>query len=193
MKYVKNTTWEDVFKGWRDREANNPGWVHCATKIKGWPDWESWRRFTAKQIDAEDRKWQIFEFSNPMEEVSQMLIGPYSGWQSRVISKNSTTFQELLEIPEQYEHFSKHEGVISILNGLPFTTEFIGLLREDINKVVCVEGHHRATAMALAGQQKRQIDFNNHKITIALSRLPVKECYLFDELLKRGSSKNTQS
>src|SRR3989344_9174680 len=178
MKFKKDTSWEDVFSGWRDREANNPGWIECATKIKGWPNWESWRRFTASQIEAENRDWQIFEFSNPMEEIPQMLIGPYSSWQSRVTNKNMTTFEDLLNIPEQYKHFNKHAGVLSILNGLPFTTEFIGLVREDLDKVVCLEGCHRATAFTLAKKQGKQINFSNTPITIALTHLVVKDCPL---------------
>ncbi len=171
------------------REASNPGWIECATKIKGWPDWESWRSFTAKQIDAENRKWQIFEFSNPMEEIPAMLIGPYSNWKSRVANKNNTTFEELLNNHEQYEHFSKHNGILSILNGLPFATELIGLVRKDLNKVVCLEGHHCATAIALAKKQGRQIDFINTPITIALTDLSVDDYQLFNAILERGTSK----
>ncbi|MCX6740699.1 MAG: hypothetical protein NTZ49_05755 [Candidatus Parcubacteria bacterium] len=190
MNFIRTTTWEEIFNGWRSREADNPGWINCATKIKGWPDWESWRRFTADQISANSRKWQIFEFTDPLIEIPRMLIGPFSGWQSRVINKNNTTFEELLEIPKQYEHFTKHEGVLSILKGLPFTTEFIGIIREDNNKIVCLEGHHRATAIALAQRQGLQLDFSDSKLTIALTSLPKEECVLLDEVLKRGTTKN---
>lgn len=191
MKFIKETTWQEIFEGWRQREAHNPGWIACA-KEKGWPDWESWRRCTAHQINAENRDWKIFEFTNPMEEIPLMLIGPYSGWQSRVIHKNKTTFKELLEIPSQYEEWSKHSGVLAIMNGLPFKTEFIGFVRKDINKIVCIEGHHRATAITLAKQQGKNIDFSGTVITIALSDLVVDDCQLLDSLLKRGTSKNPQ-
>jgi len=193
MKFLHDTTWEEVFSSWRSREANNPGWVRCATEIKGWPDWESWRRFTASQIDAENRSWQIFEVTEPTEEVPQFLVGPFSGWQSRVTNKNKTTFQELLDTPKQYQHFSKHEGVVSILNHLPFATEFIGIVRGDIRKVACLEGHHRATAIALAKKEGKQIDFSKVRVTVALTHLPAGECSLFDEILKRGSSKNSHT
>jgi len=192
MKFINDTTWEDVFAGWRDREATNPGWIRCANE-KGWPDWESWRRFTASQIGADKREWKIFEFAEPVEEIPKMLLGPYSGWQSRVSKKNSSSFEDLLDIPEQLEFFGKHEGVLSMLNGLPFTTEFIGLVREDSDKVVCIEGHHRATAIALAKRQGKQIDWSGAKITIALARIPAAGCLLFDEVAKRGMSKNPKA
>lgn len=193
MKFIKETNWQEVFEGWRSREASNPGWIECATKVKGWPDWESWRTFTAQQIDAQNRDWKIFQFENPFEEIPQMLIGPYSGWQSRVINKNKTTFKELLEIPAQFEEWSKHSGVLSIVDGLPFVTEFIGLIRKDINRIVCFEGHHRATAISLAKKQGKKIDFSQTPITISLSELAAKDCQLLEDILKRGTSKNSQS
>jgi len=193
MKYIKNTNWQEVFAGWRDREANNPGWIECATKIKGWPDWESWRSFTAQQIDAPNRDWKIYQFSDPMQEIPEMLIGPFSGWQSRVTNKNKTTFKELLEIPVQYEEWAKHSGVLAMMNGMPFATELIGIVRKDLNKIVCLEGHHRATAIALAQKQEKKIDFSQTPITIALTELAAGDSHLLDEVLKRGTSKNPQT
>ena len=190
MKKVKDTNWEEVFEGWRSRESSNPQWIECATKIKGWPDWESWRTFTSKQINAPNRKWEIFQFSNPNEEVPEMLLGPYLGWQSRVVNKNKTTFKELLEIPGQYEEWINHAGVLEMMNGLPFTTELIGLLRKDINKIVCLDGHHRGTAISLAQKQGRNINFSQTPITIALTEIPASEFQLFEELLERGTTKN---
>ena len=190
MDFIRDTNWQKVFDGWRDREANNPGWVNCAVNIKGWSDWESWRAFTAEQFDAANREWKIFQFLDPIHEVPEMLIGPFSGWQARVENKNKTTFSQLLNIPSQFEEFSKHSGVLKILAGLPFSTELIGILRKDINKIVCLEGHHRATAIALAEKQGQQIDFSKSQITIALTELEINDCQLLDKMLLRGTSKN---
>lgn len=189
MKLIRPITWSEIFEKWQEREASNPGWIECATKVKGWPSWESWRSFTAEQIDATKRKWQLYEFDNPMVEVPLMLLGPYSSWQDSLVNKNNTTFSELLEIPEQYNRFSKHQGVLSIMGGLPFKTELIGLVRKDKNKIVCLEGHHRATAIALTQKDGQVIDFSNCPVSIALAEIEIEECLLFDELLKRGTSK----
>lgn len=189
MKFIKDTTWEEVFEGWRRREAANPAWIECATKAKGWPDWESWRRFTASLIGAENRRWRIIEFTDPMNEAPAMLIGPFSGWQSRVANKNRTTFEELLDIEEQREFFSRHGGVRRILEGLPFATEFIGLMRKDTEKIVCIEGHHRAVAVTLAKKQGKPVDFSGIPVSIALAELAADECPLLDEVLERGSSR----
>lgn len=187
MKLIKNTTWGEIFENWKNRESNNPDWIECATKIKGWPDWKSWRNFTAQQIDAENRNWQIYKLTNPAEEISSMLIGPYSSWQNKVINKNNTTFEELLDIPEQYKYFSQHNYILKILSALPFSTELIGIIREDNSKIVCIEGHHRATAITLAKKQKTKIDFKNAPIQIALTNISRNESFLFDDALKRGT------
>jgi hypothetical protein len=193
MQFIGNTTWQEIFEKWRSREANNPNWIECATKIKGWPNWEAWRSFTAQQIDAVNRKWEIYQFCNPLEEIPEMLIGPFWGWQSRVNNKNKTTFKELLEIPKQYEEWSKHPGISAIINELPFVTELIGLVRKDVDKIVCFEGHHRAVAVSLAKKQNKIIDFSKTPITIALTDLAADHCQLLDILLQRGTAKNPRS
>ncbi|KKR08488.1 MAG: hypothetical protein UT32_C0001G0008 [Parcubacteria group bacterium GW2011_GWC2_39_14] len=190
MRLLRPTTWPEIFAKWREREASNSGWVECATKIKGWPDWESWRRFTADQINATKRTWQFYQFDNPMEEVPNMLLGPYSSWQDGLVNKNDTTFEELLEIPEQYDRFSKHLGVLSIMKALLFKTELIGLIRKDNNKLVCIEGHHRATAISLAKKNGNKIGFFEISISISLAEINLDECMLFDEMLKRGTAIN---
>ena len=82
LTFIKPTTWEDVFQDWKNREGNDPGWIHCATVLKGWPDWESWRRFTAEQIKADEREWNLYELTDPLHDIPAMLVGPFTGWQS---------------------------------------------------------------------------------------------------------------
>ncbi len=187
MHLLNNTTWGKVFDGWKQREANDPGWINCATKIKGWPDWESWRKFTVSQLDLENLSWQIFEFTDPINEIPATLIGPYTGWQSRVKEKNQNSFEDLLNISEQFDFFSKHDKVASMINSFPCPTEFIGLIRGDNDKIVCIEGHHRAVAVALA--KKQNIPINLKETTIALARLEKDKINLLDKTLARGTTK----
>ena len=188
MKFIKKTIWQDVFQSWKDSEADNLEWIHCATKIKGWPDWESWRNHTATQLNLQKRDWSLFEFDDPINEIPQMLIGPFSGWQSRFSKKNSASFFDLVNSSRDQKQFKNYEKIASILDSQAFDANLIGIVREDVNKVVCIEGHHRAMALAIA--QKEGIEINFKKpIRIALTKLPKKEIFLLDETLKRGSSK----
>jgi len=191
MRFKKNTTWGNIFDGWRKREANDPGWINCATNIKGWPNWESWRNFTVSQMRLKDLSWQIFEFTDPINEIPAMLIGPYTGWQKRVERKNQSTFEDLINIPNQLTFFKQHDKVNSMITDFPYVTELIGLIREDQNKIVCIEGHHRAVAIALAKKQKIPMNFKGG-ITIALAKLEKDRINILDKALKRGTSKKPE-
>ncbi|MDF1497572.1 MAG: hypothetical protein P1P90_05980, partial [Patescibacteria group bacterium] len=78
MEFVNDTNWEAVFQNWKKREGGSPAWIKCATEVKGWTDWESWRRFSASLVRASERRWELYRFTDPMKEVPEMLVGPYS-------------------------------------------------------------------------------------------------------------------
>jgi hypothetical protein len=189
MRFLSATTWEEVFERWKKREAVNPDWVRCATEIKGWDDWESWRRFLASQFGADRRTWDTYEFENPLDEIPKMLVGPFSSWQSEFDEVNKYSFNDLVNLPCTFSGSKKFEVAQKIADGFPFETEFIGLIRDDNSKIVCLDGHHRATAFALAKKREARVDFTGVKITIALARLGEQEVWVLDEMLKRGSSK----
>ncbi|MBI4435686.1 hypothetical protein HY630_03370 [Candidatus Uhrbacteria bacterium] len=191
LKLIRLTTWEEVFQDWKQREGNDPGWIHCATVLKGWDSWESWRRFTAEQIKATDREWSLYELTDPMHEIPAMLVGPFTGWQSRLPAPNKHTFADLVRIPEQEDFFRAHEKVTSMVKDFPPLTMFIGLRLEGNDRIVCMEGHHRATAVALAALDKKSIDFGG-SVHIALAALRTDEIHLLDNVLARGTSKDPQ-
>ncbi|PIT88029.1 MAG: hypothetical protein COU29_04480 [Candidatus Magasanikbacteria bacterium CG10_big_fil_rev_8_21_14_0_10_36_32] len=186
MKYLKDTTWQEVFATWKKEEGSDPSWINFATKVKGWPDWESWRNFGAKQIGAEQRDWKIYELDDPMKEIPEMLIGPFTGWQSRLPEKNKSAFIDLINIPEQYEHFKKHGKVVSMLESFPLDTEIMGFIREEDGKIICLEGHHRATAVAIAAKESKKLNFG--KVKIALAVLKKEEKELMNKVLERVTS-----
>ena len=188
MKFIEKTTWQEVFQNWKDSEASNPEWINCATAIKGWLNWEEWRKHTVSQLCLQKRVWNIFEFSDPINEIPQMLIGPYSTWQSRVLKKNLSSFSDLANLSKEYRHFKNNEKIISILKNNSFDSDLIGVIREDMDKIVCIEGHHRAMALAIAKNDGTKIGLNN-PVRIALARLAKEEVFLFDKTLERGSSK----
>ncbi|MBI4257310.1 hypothetical protein HY626_04625 [Candidatus Uhrbacteria bacterium] len=192
LKRIRPTTWQEVFQDWKQREGNDPGWIHCATVLKGWESWEAWRRFTAEQIKASQREWAIFELTDPMSEIPSMLVGPFTGWQSRLPAPNKHTFADLVHIPEQELLFRAYEKVVSMMKNFPPLTTFIGLQIEGTDRIVCMEGHHRATAVAIAALDGKQIGFGG-SVQIALATLKIDEHNLLDNVLARGSSKNVQA
>lgn len=187
MNLLHNTTWQEVFSAWREREGNDPGWINCAVNLKGWPDWESWRNFSASQFGADKRAWAMYEFTDPMTEIPLMLVGPYTGWQSRLPKANAHSFFDLVRIPEQEAWARGHEKIASMMQSFPAPTEMIGLRREDTGQIICIEGHHRAAAAALA--QKDGLNVVKGPVRIALAPIGVKELGLLDTMLERGSSR----
>ncbi|MDF1498311.1 MAG: hypothetical protein P1P85_03070 [Patescibacteria group bacterium] len=64
----------------------------------------------------------------------------------------------------------------------------IGIIREDINRIVCIEGHHKSMALAIARKEVMEINFKK-PVCIALAKFPKEDSFLIDMTLKNGSSK----
>jgi len=188
MKPITDLTWEDVFAVWTANEGANPSWIKVATEIKGWPDWKSWRMFTAEQLKLPTRAWKLYEFEQPLEEIPNMLVGPFTGWQARLPQPNTHTFSDLVNIQEESDHFAALEGVKRLRLAWPADTCLTGLIKPD-GRLVCIEGHHRAAAVALAQHDQQPIVFPT-PIRIMLAELMTSEDYLLDQVLARGSTKN---
>lgn len=190
MKSLEDTSWDDVFEKWRGREAADPGWIQCATEVKGWPDWESWRRFSAELLGAEQLEWRRYLVENPEIELPALLVGPFQGWQNRLNVKNAASFADMMADPVQAAFFSQHEKVRSMMANFPAPTELIAVQRDDSGKIVCIEGHHRSAAVALGTVLGQAVQFTG-PVTLALARLPTERVQVLEEMLRRGSSRET--
>lgn len=42
LRYEGETTWDDVFQSWQEREGTREDWQQVA-KEKGWQSWTEWR------------------------------------------------------------------------------------------------------------------------------------------------------
>lgn len=187
MKLLHISSWQEVFAGWSERESRNPAWIACAREIKGWETWEEWRMFTASQLGLPDLTWSLYEFEDPIREIPRMFLGPYTGWQGRVVHKNHTTFDALLADPLQLQEWKTHGLVREIYQSMPFATEFIGLKRQGTNEIVCIDGHHRAMAVTLMNYGFEKKNFSGVPIRIALAE--IEDPAIFDRVLARGSEK----
>jgi hypothetical protein len=188
MNTIRDIVWDEVFASWAEREEQSPGWIKVATEVKGWPDWRSWRSFSAAQMKLPERQWTLYEFTDPMREIPAMHVGPYSGWQSKLPIANVGSFADLIAIPKEFEFYLANANLKRIAENYPAHTQMIGLRRLD-GKIVCLEGHHRAVCVALAARRGETIHFSQ-PMQIAIADLQLGEEDLFDRVLARGTSKD---
>ena len=142
LKYIKDISWEEIFNTWYEREGSREEWQNFATEDKGWPDWKSWRKASADFIEADKRKWKLYEIENPNKFIPQCLIGPWKSWKKNFAEKNKHTFENLvLTCPDWVKD---NEKVQQIKKNFPEKTQFIGIHFKEDGHFVIFEGSHRA-------------------------------------------------
>lgn len=189
LKKVKHTTHEEVLAQWAESEADDLGWIQCATEVKGWDSWHDWRGHTMSLLRASERRWVTYQIVDPLPYFREMLIGPYGAWQEPLLDKNLTTFQKAVRTTAFYKKFYNNPKVVSLIKDFPEVTTLMGIFREDLVQTVCVEGHHRIAAAVFAAHQGKPIDFSNREVFINLFVLPASECEFIHTILARGTTK----
>ncbi|MCA9373574.1 hypothetical protein KC725_00275 [Candidatus Peregrinibacteria bacterium] len=187
LSYKGVISWDEVFDVWRKNEASQPGWVEVATKVKGWPDWESWRRYMAAEVGAEEREWKLYEFTDPMIQIPEMLVGPFQSWQNQLPEEKrlQTTFSDF--IAERLDWARGHGRIQDMIQHFPSSTQFTGLYLEDQDRLLCFEGSHRAAAVALAARDGMAIDFGEQVPLIAVASISGDSSELLLKALETGS------
>jgi len=182
LSYQSEVSWEDVFALWQEHEGTREDWQQVA-KEKGWPSWAEWRDAWVGNFDAQNRKWKRYVIDHPLEMVPTFRVGPTQAWQRNFPEEESNqhTFAYLVERVS----YEQNKKVRALLENFPSPSEFIGILMPD-KSITAIEGHHRATALALAVQQGRDMIFQQLP-TIVLTEFRSGEEELLGKMLQRGS------
>lgn len=191
LKFVRDISWDEVFLQWKEREGKDPTWIKVATETKGWPNWESWRGFSAAQFGAQNRKWKLYEVLDPNEQLPNFIIGPFQGWQKHFDASckewTEHTFADLAQ--QKPEVLSGNSKIAGIMRNFPAQTTLIGIYLKSNGKIVCYEGCHRCAAVTLAKSLGVPINFAVNP-TIAITEFSPEDEKLFEKILHRGSGKN---
>lgn len=184
LLFEGETTWDKVWQLWLEREGTREDWQEVARE-KGWQSWEEWRAAWVGNFGAQTRRWLRYSIPNPLATVPKFRVGPTQSWQNNFPEdeRNKHTFATLVD-RVNYEQNGK---VREILKNFPDPTEFIGIVMPN-KTIVDIEGHHRATALAIAAKQRKEINFRQSP-AIAITPFEEGEEELLNTMLAKGSIK----
>ena len=188
LKFMKHSSWEEVFQKWKEDEGSIKAWQDFAVREKGWGSWEEWRQHQASFIDAQNRKWDIYEILDPNKIIPNFRIGPFKSWQDNYseAEKNIHTFRDLVR--DKTEWVMGNSGIKSMKDNFPPNSQFIGIYVEEDDIVVLFEGHHRVAATALSDFVGSPFEFEILP-TIAMTSIRCLDKKYLDELLNKETRK----
>lgn len=191
LEVVRKADWEEVFAAWRkDERAEGQwgeGWEKMATQAKGWGSWEEWRRYQFSLLLPEKREWKLYKVLEPMAMLPKFLVGPTQSWQEQLPAEMrlKTSFADFVRVREDWAR--QHERFADIGARFPEGTQMIGVYLEDVDAVMCLEGHHRCAGVALAARDGKVVNFGEQPPLIAIASL--QERGVLEQMLKQGTVK----
>lgn len=144
--FLKDIIWEEVFSNWRQDEEPRADWQRHLRE-NNFPDWETWRQYYIKAWNLQNKDWKLYQIQNPLQLTPDFLVGPFSGWQE-LCKQSGPRFKDIAS------NFQDHEKVQDLLKNFPKKTQLIGV--KVGKKIMLLEGHHRATALAQMKIQNRK-------------------------------------
>lgn len=140
MKFLRKTTWQEVYEDWRKNETKDDLW-RAHYNRRGFETWEDFRK---QHIDKEDLTaldWELYEVDS--EEIPSFHCGDFENWQKLSKELGDDTFATLSQAP----YFQKdHTKIQDLLANFPPQTQMIALKKGD--QIYLFEGHHRAVAIS---------------------------------------------
>lgn len=160
LQRIGAISWSKLFHNWENGEAKQIGWIRHY-RDRGFSSWREWRTTAYQGLRPQKRKWTLYKVERPEQVVPAWFIGPFRGWRIHYHGR-AVTFRTLARRPA----IQRNVKIKSIERNFPKSTQLIGVIWR--NRIVVIEGTHRACAVALAAQQQKNIKTS---LTIALTPL----------------------
>lgn len=142
FKFIRPIAWSEIFDSWKKGEAHQEMWKKH-WEGRGFSSWEEWRAEYAKPFRPETLEWSLYEIANPTQELPEIYAVPSKAWIEKAYGGEKTKkFKDIAEHPL----IKNNDKILAIQNNFPKETMLTGLLCGD--KIVLIEGMHRAAALA---------------------------------------------
>jgi len=155
---IQPITWQKVYRTWKKNEDHDFWRAHY--QPRGFSSWPEWRKNYIQPLGLEKLKWQTGELKN-IKDILNFYGGPFKAWKKYFYkNKNSLTFKQLALLSK----IKNNKRFKKLINNFPGQTTLIAIQRK--NKIIIIDGMHRATALALMINKKQKI---KTKINIAFA------------------------
>ncbi len=141
LEYIHDRSWDEIFSVWRSYEAYQKSWKNHWQE-REFNSWDDWRKDYISSISPENKKWSIYRINN-ISDVSNFYGVPSRGWIEKCY--NGEVTKKLSEISD-HPVIKNNDKIDAIKNNFPYQTMLTGVVNE--NKIILVEGMHRALALA---------------------------------------------
>lgn len=150
MKLGSKISYEDMMDEWMIREGES--WLEYA-KGRGYDSVREWRESYLKSFGLmECDSWYNAEVYDNVEFLEHLYMGPYKGWMKYYGgNRDESRFIDCLDTVTDYEDYkatirnnSKVQGFVD--DFVPETTFIVGY---DGERYCLIDGHHRASALAI--------------------------------------------
>ncbi len=142
LKYIRPTSWKEVFDTWRELEAWQKSWKQHWTE-RGFDTWDEWRKAYIEPYQPTNLSWELYEITEPLKDAPYFYGTPTKGWIEKAYAGETT-----LQLKELAQHpiLKDNEKINDIKRNFPAETMLTGVVYD--NKIVLLEGMHRANALA---------------------------------------------
>lgn len=187
LKLLQLTTWKKIFQTWKKQEGSNPDWQNVAIQ-NGWNSWDEWRSNSVSMFDAQNREWHEYEIEQPLDTIPDIFVGPYKSWQKHFDKSLVKTFKNLAEEKTEWVQTELKNYRIDVF---PAKSILIGVFIEELDRMYLIEGHHRASYIALSKLEGKDVQFTQNP-TIAVTTMKQSEMALLEQMLEVGTRNQNQ-
>ncbi len=143
LKYIHDIEWRDIFAVWRAYEAYQKMWEEH-WRERGFASWDEWRKNYIAPLKPKKLKWQVFRIEKTFLDAPKIYGVPSRGWVKNIYNgKKTIPLAEVVELVGG----EKNEKIKAVKDNFPYQTMLTGVINQD--RIVLVEGMHRATALAM--------------------------------------------